>query len=69
MMGAPITVIVAYDLEFWKELPFLFPHDDRRHLFEGKPEHNAATAFRSGTLQGAYLTIAARALGLDVGAM
>jgi 3-hydroxypropanoate dehydrogenase len=69
MMGAPITVIVAYDLEFWKELPFLFPHDDRRHLFEGKPEHSADTAFRNGTLQGAYLMIAARALGLDVGAM
>lgn len=69
MMGAPITVIVAYDQEFWKELPFLFPHDDRRHLFEGKPEHSAETAFRNGTLQGAYLMIAARALGLDVGAM
>jgi 3-hydroxypropanoate dehydrogenase len=69
MMGAPITVIVAYDREFWKELPFLFPHDDRRHLFEGKPEHSAETAFRNGTLQGAYLMMAARALGLDVGAM
>jgi 3-hydroxypropanoate dehydrogenase len=69
MMGAPITVIVAYDQDFWKELPFLFPHDDRRHLFEGKPEHSAETAFRNGTLQGAYLMIAARALGLDVGAM
>lgn len=69
MMGAPITVIVAYDLDFWKELPFLFPHDDRRHLFEGKPEYSADTAYRNGTMQGAYLMIAARALGLDVGAM
>jgi 3-hydroxypropanoate dehydrogenase len=69
MMGAPITAIIAHDLEFWKELPFLFPHEDRRHLFEGKPEHCADTAFRNGTLQGGYFMIAARALGLDVGAM
>ncbi|WP_083445062.1 malonic semialdehyde reductase [Pseudorhodobacter aquimaris] len=69
MMGAPVTVIVAYDMDFWKELPFLFPHEDRRHLFDGKPEYCADTAFRNGTLQGAYLMIAARALGLDVGAM
>lgn len=69
MMGAPVTVIVAYDMDFWKELPFLFPHEDRRHLFDGKPEYCADTAYRNGTLQGAYLMIAARALGLDVGAM
>jgi 3-hydroxypropanoate dehydrogenase len=69
MMGAPVTVIVAYDMDFWKELPFLFPHEDRRHLFEGKPEYSADTAYLNGTLQGAYLMIAARALGLDVGAM
>lgn len=69
MKGAPVTVIVAHDLDFWKELPFLFPHEDRRHLFEGKTQHIADTAFRNGTLQGAYLMIAARALGLDVGAM
>ncbi|MGO4908537.1 malonic semialdehyde reductase [Pseudorhodobacter sp. W20_MBD10_FR17] len=69
MMGAPVTVIIAYDMDFWKELPFLFPHEDRRHLFDGKPEYCADTAYRNGTLQGAYLMIAARALGLDVGAM
>lgn len=69
MMGAPITAIVAHDMDFWKELPFLFPHEDRRHLFEGKPEYCADTAYRNGTLQGAYLMIAARAVGLDVGAM
>jgi 3-hydroxypropanoate dehydrogenase len=69
MMGAPITAIVAHDLAFWTELPFLFPHEDRRHLFDGKPEYCADTAYRNGTLQGAYLMIAARALGLDVGAM
>jgi len=69
MMGAPVTAIIAHDLDFWKELPFLFPHDDRRHLFDGKPEYCADTAYRNGTLQGAYFMIAARALGLDVGAM
>lgn len=69
MMGAPVTAIIAHDLEFWKELPFLFPHEDRRHLFDGKPDYVAETAFRNGTLQGAYFMIAARAVGLDVGAM
>ncbi len=69
MMSAPVTAIIAHDLEFWKELPYLFPHEDRRPFFEGKPEHCEATAFRNGTLQGAYFMIAARALGLDVGAM
>ena len=69
MRSAPVTAIVAHDLEFWTELPKLFPHEDRRHLFEGKTAHIEATAFRNGTLQGAYFMIAARALGLDVGAM
>ena len=69
MMGAPVTAIIAHDLEFWQELPFLFPHEDRRKLFEGKEKFIADTAFRNGTLQGAYFMIAARALGLDVGAM
>jgi 3-hydroxypropanoate dehydrogenase len=67
--AAPVTVIIAHDLEFWRHLPFLFPHEDRRPHFEGKPQHAADTAFRNATLQGAYLMIAARALGLDVGAM
>lgn len=69
MMEAPVTAIIAHDLEFWRELPFLFPHEDRRPHFEGKPEHSETTAFRNGTLQGAYFMIAARAMGLDVGAM
>lgn len=69
MMGAPATVIVAHDLDFWEELPFLFPHEDRRGAFRGKEEMIRDTAFRNGTLQGAYFMIAARALGLDVGAM
>ena len=66
-MGSPVTAIIAYDTEFWQELPRLFPHEDRRHLFEGKPEHCETTAFRNGTLQGAYFMIAARAIGLDCG--
>lgn len=69
MMAAPVTAIIAYDPEFWTKLPFLFPHEDRRPLFDGKPEHCEATAFRNSTLQGAYFMIAARAVGLDVGAM
>jgi 3-hydroxypropanoate dehydrogenase len=69
MRGAPVTAILAHDLEFWTQLPFLFPHEDRRPMFEGKAAHIEATAFRNGTLQGAYFMVAARALGLDVGAM
>lgn len=69
MMEAPLTVIVAYDLAFWERLPFLFPHEDRRGFFRGKAAYIEDTAFRNSTLQGAYLMIAARALGLDVGAM
>lgn len=69
MRSAPVTAIIAHDLEFWRDLPFLFPHEDRRPHFEGKAEHSEITAFRNGTLQGAYFMIAARAVGLDVGAM
>ena len=69
MLGAPVTAIIAHDLDFWRELPFLFPHEDRRPMFEGKSTHIETTAFRNATLQGAYFMIAARALGLDVGAM
>ncbi len=69
MMSAPVTAIIAHDLEFWRELPFLFPHEDRRPHFAGKAAHSEITAFRNATLQGAYFMIAARALGLDVGAM
>ena len=69
LMGAPLTVIVAYDVEFWRELLKLFPHEDRRGHFKDKPEYSEETAFRNSTLQGGYLMIAARAIGLDVGAM
>lgn len=69
MRTAPVTAIVAHDLEFWKRLPYLFPHEDRRSFFAGKSAHSEVTAFRNGTLQGAYFMIAARAMGLDAGAM
>lgn len=68
-MTAPVTAIVGHDLEFYEHLPRLFPHTDARSWFAGKPDHIAATAFRNGTLQGAYLILAARALGLDCGPM
>lgn len=69
MMAAPVTAIIAYDPDFWTHLPFLFPHEDRRPFFEGKEDHCEVTALRNSSLQGAYFMIAARALGLDVGAM
>jgi 3-hydroxypropanoate dehydrogenase len=68
-MTAPVTVIVGYDLEFYEKLPKLFPHTDARSWFVGNEELIQTTAFRNGTLQGAYLIIAARALGLDCGPM
>jgi len=69
VMSAPVTAIVAYDLDFWQQLPFLFPHEDRRPFFEGKTAYIEDTAYRNSTLQGAYFMIAARAIGLDVGAL
>ena len=68
-MAAPVTVIVGYDLAFHEKLPVLFPHVDARSWFAGKPDHILTTAFRNGTLQGGYLILAARALGLDCGPM
>ncbi|WP_368416130.1 malonic semialdehyde reductase [Falsiroseomonas sp.] len=68
-MTAPVTVIVAHDVEFYEKLPFLFPHVDARSWFAGNQAFAEATAFRNGTLQGAYLMMAARSVGLDVGAM
>jgi len=68
-MVAPVTAIVAYDLEFYENLPKLFPHVDARSWFFGKHEHALATAFRNSTLQGGYFILAARALGLDCGGM
>ena len=66
---APVTAIVGMDLEFYEKLPQLFPHADARPWFAGKPAMIQETAFRNSSLQGAYLIIAARALGLDCGPM
>ncbi len=68
-MAAPATVIVATDSRFYEHLPRMFPAYDAKPMFEGNAELAASTAFRNGTLQGAYLIIAARALGLDCGPM
>jgi 3-hydroxypropanoate dehydrogenase len=68
-MAAPVCVIIGQDLEFYEKLPELYPFTDARSWFVGKPAHIAATAFRNSSLQGAYLILAARALGLDCGPM
>jgi 3-hydroxypropanoate dehydrogenase len=68
-MAAPVTAIVAYDLEFYEKLPRFFPHADARSWFAGDDEKIFETAFRNGSLQGGYLILAARALGLDCGPM
>jgi 3-hydroxypropanoate dehydrogenase len=69
-MAAPVTVIVAYDPKFYERLPYLFPHNpDATSWFTSNESLAATTAFRNGTLQGAYLILAARALGLDTGGM
>jgi len=69
MMGAPVTAIVAWDPKFWERLDFLFPHEDRKPIFANNAKMAHDTAYRNSTLQGAYFMIAARAMGLDVGAM
>jgi 3-hydroxypropanoate dehydrogenase len=69
-MAAPVTAIVAYDPRFHEKLWKLFPHNpDATSWFASNDSLAAITAFRNGTLQGAYLILAARALGLDTGAM
>jgi 3-hydroxypropanoate dehydrogenase len=68
-MKAPVCAIIGYDLDFYEHLPYLFPHTNAKSWFEGKPKKIEETAFRNGSLQGAYLIMAARALGLDCGPM
>jgi 3-hydroxypropanoate dehydrogenase len=68
-MAAPVTVIVGMDLAFYEHLPRLFPHADARSWFVGNEDAIRATAMRNSSLQGAYLIMAARALGLDAGPM
>jgi 3-hydroxypropanoate dehydrogenase len=68
-MGAPVTVIIAWDTEFYEKLPKLVPHVDARSYFVGNEKLTEETGFRNSSLQGAYFIIAARALGLDCGPM
>jgi 3-hydroxypropanoate dehydrogenase len=68
-MTAPVTVIMAWDTEFYEKLPRLFPHADMRSLFVGNQPMIDDTAFRNSSLQSAYFMLAARALGLDCGPM
>jgi 3-hydroxypropanoate dehydrogenase len=68
-MAAAVTVIVAYDPNFFDRLPYLFPHADARSWFAGNAALAEETAYRNGTLQGGYLIIAARAMGIDTGPM
>ena len=67
--AAPATVIIGYDLDFPEKIPQLFPHNPGAKDWFGDPVFAESAAFRNGTLQGAYLMIAARALGYDCGPM
>ena len=66
---APVCVIIGYDIDFHEELPWLFPHTDAKSWFEGDEKGRKEGAARNSALQGAYLMLAARALGLDCGPM
>jgi 3-hydroxypropanoate dehydrogenase len=69
-MTAPVTAIIAHDMKFYEHMAKLYPHDlTARVWFEGKEAKIKDTAFRNGTLQGAYMMLAARAVGLDCGPM
>lgn len=68
-MAAPVTAIVGSDYAFYEKLPYLFPHADAKSWFAGNQPLIDTTAFRNASLQGAYLILAARALGLDCGPM
>jgi 3-hydroxypropanoate dehydrogenase len=67
--AAPVTVILAQDMEFYEQLPKLFPHTDARSWFAGNDAAIENTASRNSSLQGGYMIMAARALGLDCGPM
>jgi 3-hydroxypropanoate dehydrogenase len=68
--AAPVTAIIGYDTRFFELTPKLFPHKpEMADGFRNNPAHAEVTAFRNGTLQGAYFMLAARAIGLDVGGM
>ncbi|WP_164157806.1 malonic semialdehyde reductase [Sandarakinorhabdus rubra] len=69
LLAAPATVIIGFDTLFYDRLPQLFPHADARSWFSGNPTVARETAFRNASLQGAWLIMAARALGWDTGPM
>ena len=69
ILAAPVTVIIGMDMQFHEQLPWLFPHADAKSWFAGNDALREATAFRNSSLQGAYLIMAARALGLDTAPM
>ncbi|MEE8444040.1 MAG: malonic semialdehyde reductase [Alphaproteobacteria bacterium] len=67
--AAPVVAILGHDVEFWRHLSRLFPHKEMAVHYKDRPDFAEVNAFRNGTLQGAWLIIAARAMGLDTGAM
>ncbi|WP_298467575.1 malonic semialdehyde reductase [uncultured Erythrobacter sp.] len=69
VVAAPVTAVLGYDIDFHEELPWLFPHTDAKSWFEGDEKGREEGAFRNSSLQGAYLMLAARAVGLDCGPM
>lgn len=69
ILAAPVTALIGMDMQFYDNLPMLFPQTDARSWFVGNDAMIKATAFRNSSLQGAYLIIAARSLGLDCGPM
>jgi 3-hydroxypropanoate dehydrogenase len=71
ILAAPVTVIIGHDMDFAEVIPKLFPArgEALRDMFRANEPFSQATAFRNGSLQGAYLILAARALGLDCGPM
>lgn len=69
VLAAPVTAIIAMDVDFHEYLPELFPHTDAKSWFDGNRELREASAFRNSSLQGGYFIMATRALGLDTGPM
>ena len=67
--SAPVSVIIGMDEDFHENLPELFPHADAKSWFEHDPDGRKVHALRNSSLQGGYFILAARALGLDTGAM
>ena len=69
VLKAPVTVIIGMDIDYHEQLPWLFPHTDAKAWFDGNEPLREVSAMRNSSLQGAYFILAARALGLDTGAM